>query len=166
MNAERLRQLLSYDSETGEFTRLVSAGSNAKVGSVAGSIRPHLGGYKCYIIGVDGRKYQAHRLAWLYVHGSWPRDLIDHIDGNSLNNRISNLREATRSENSRNRGATVKNQSGFKGVSWEKHLKKWRAKINVHGKRKHLGLFDSAELAHAAYCEAATQIHGEFARFA
>lgn len=88
----------------------------------------------------------------------------DHINGDGLDNRRANLRHATTSQNQQNRGAQANNTSGFKGVSWSKADRKWRARINGGGKQSHLGMFDSAEAAYAAYCEAASSMHGEFAR--
>jgi hypothetical protein len=89
---------------------------------------------------------------------------VDHIDGNGLNNQRSNLRVCTRSENLCNRGKNANNNSGFKGVSWDKRDLKWRAFIGIAGKRKNLGVHATPELAHAAYCEAAERLHGAFAR--
>lgn len=89
---------------------------------------------------------------------------VDHIDGDSLNNRSANLRIATVSENCRNRGAQANNNSGFKGVGWHKRDKKWRARITVGGVVKQLGQFDCPQLAHAAYCAANQIYHGEFGR--
>ena len=89
---------------------------------------------------------------------------IDHIDGDGLNNRRSNLRAATHSENMRNRTQQKNNTSGFKRVCWHKQARKWTAAIKVNGRQKHLGMFDKAEDAHAAYCAAAANLHGEFAR--
>ena len=90
----------------------------------------------------------------------------DHVDGDGLNNRRSNLRLATKTENNRNARRSVRNTSGFKGVSWDKPRRKWRADIKVSGRSKHVGYFDTPKAAHAAYCEAATRLHGEFARTA
>jgi hypothetical protein len=96
-----------------------------------------------------------------------PNDMqIDHIHGETLDNRKSQLRLATSSQNSHNKGVQANNKSGFKGVTWEKARRKWRAKIKLHNKRIDLGYFDTAEAAHAAYCEAAHRLHGEFARTA
>ena len=89
---------------------------------------------------------------------------VDHIDGDGLNNRRSNLRHATRSENNCNRRAALKNASGLKGVSWNKANKKWLAQIRFHKQKKHLGYFNTPEEAHAAYCAAANVLHGEYAR--
>lgn len=97
--------------------------------------------------------------------GNPPNHQIDHADENGLNNRRGNLRPATHSENGFNRGPTKSNSSGFKGVHWHKPGKKWQAQIMVGGVSKHLGLFQTAEEAHMAYCRAADELHGEFARF-
>lgn len=90
---------------------------------------------------------------------------IDHINGNGLDNRRGNLRLASKSQNSKNRPLYANNTSGYKGVSWAKTVKKWRAEIRVNGQGIYLGIFDTPEEAHAAYCEAAKKYHGEFANF-
>lgn len=92
----------------------------------------------------------------------WP--LVDHINGDGLDNRRANLREATNAQNMRNKGLYRNNSSGFKGVSWQKECRKWQAGIRLDGTRRHLGLFLVAEDAAAAYDEAARELHGEFAR--
>jgi hypothetical protein len=165
MNAERLRELLSYDGETGEFVWRVTRGSRACAGSVAGCVNVYFGGRQYQQICIDSTKYLAHRLVWLYVHGRWPTHCIDHIDGNGINNQISNLREASISENLQNRRAATSNKSGFKGVVLDKQRKKWRATITVNGQHRHLGRFDTPEAAHAAYCAAAVAFYGDFANF-
>lgn len=88
----------------------------------------------------------------------------DHIDGDSMNNRRSNLRPASAMQNRHNQGNRVDNKSGYKGVCWAASRGKWQAKIGVAGKQKHLGRFESAEDAHAAYCKASAELHGEFGR--
>ena len=90
---------------------------------------------------------------------------VDHINHDGLDNRRCNLRSATHSENSRNRKRMSNNKSGYKGVFWEEKRRKWCAQIRLHGKTKRIGRFSSAEEAHAAYCKAAYEIHGEYARF-
>jgi hypothetical protein len=94
-----------------------------------------------------------------------PQEMADHIDGNSLNNRRCNLRLATHSQNMRNRKRPVNNTSGYKGVAYRKDVHKWIAYITVSKKLKHLGYFNTPEEAHEAYCEAAKEHYGEFARF-
>lgn len=116
-------------------------------------------------IGVDGKLYGAHRIAWLLHTGRWPAVLIDHIDRNPFNNQFANLREATYSENGRNRGVDARSKSGYKGVTYHTTNKVWNARITHNGKLHHLGSFSEPEAAHIAYCEAAKQFHGSFANF-
>ena len=104
----------------------------------------------------------AHVAAWGIVHGTFPVGIMDHIDLNRSNNRITNLREASPQESAQNRGKQCNNTSGFKGVYWHKHSKKYRACIGVGRKQIALGYFLNPSDAHAAYCEAADLIYGEF----
>jgi hypothetical protein len=110
-------------------------------------------------IGINNKLYVAHRLAWLYVHGEFPESEIDHINGDRADNRILNLRKATPAENSQNRARYCSNSSGFMGVYFNKRHKKYCARINHLGKKKHLGLYDTAELAFEAYKEAKRVYH-------
>jgi hypothetical protein len=148
-----IRGLLSYDPATGEFRW-------RKTGIVAGSPSHH--GY--WKVRVLRRTCYAHRLAWFYVHGTWPIAHIDHINGNGCDNRIANLRVATRSQNLSNARKPKTNKSGFKGVSRCKKTNKWRAQIQKDGKVRALGHFERPEDAHAAYCAAAKELHGQFWR--
>lgn len=113
-------------------------------------------------IGLFGKRILAHRLAWLYMTGSLPKEQIDHIDGNRANNKWDNLREANNAQNNRNGGLRVNNTSGFKGVYFNQG--KWRAQITVDYKVKYLGTFSSAEEGHLAYIAASKKYHGEFGR--
>lgn len=90
---------------------------------------------------------------------------IDHIDGNPCNNQMSNLRVCTHSQNIQNRGKLSTNTSGYKGVSWHKRDKIWRAQIAVNGRYIYLGSFDTAKEAHKAYKNASIKYHGEFASY-
>ena len=114
---------------------------------------------------VDHKTHFVHRLVFLWHHGYLPAE-VDHIDGVKTNNKIDNLRPATRHENVRNRPAHRNNVSGYKGVTWDSRRSKWRADITVNYKQTFLGYFTAAELAHAAYAKAAKQAFGEFARTA
>jgi len=155
---KRVLELLDYDPETGVFTWKVSRGGSP-AGTAAGSL--HNG----YIrIRIDGKYHRAHRLAFLVVHGFIPKE-IDHISLVRNDNRIENLREATRQENSRNTGKYSNNKSGFKGVHLQKSSGKWQAKAQAeNGKQKHLGYFPTPEAASAAYNTFARNLHGEFFR--
>ena len=155
-----LKEKLNYDQETGIFTWKVKSSNRIKIGNVAGSI----GNFGYVIITIDKKHYVAHRLAWLYVNNILPTKDIDHINGNRADNRIENLREATRSENSCNSKLRSNNVSGIKGISWHNAAKKWEASINVNGIKKYLGIFDSKDLAELVITEARNKYHGEFAR--
>lgn len=163
MDAQLLRETLSYDPETGIFRWLVRASKNTIIGSIAGCIVGN-GYYQIRMLGKQS--FYAHRLAHLYMTGEWPPEEIDHMDGNPLNNRWSNLRIADRVENGRNACRPSHNTSGIKGVCWDRRRKKWRAYIVV--KKKHIGLgaFTFKHDAAAAYAHAATKLFGEFARIA
>jgi hypothetical protein len=152
--------LLDYDPLTGVFVWRESKG-RAKKGSVAGSLRPD--GYLKVVI--DGQQYLLHRLAWFYVYGVWPSETVDHKDTNRQNNAIENLREATYQQNNCNK-LNEMGASGFKGVSWHSCSRKWMARIKSFRKTVYLGIFDTPEQAHEAYCAAAREVHGEFARAA
>ena len=161
LTAKRLRQVLYYDPNTGLFRWNVSTSNRMKVGSVAGAVsHAHI------TIGVDARRYFAHRLAWLYMTGEWPSHEIDHRDADGLNNRWANLRAATRTQNARNVPKQKNNTSGFKGAYFHQQSGLWFASITVNRKQMYLGYFKTAKLAHAAYCEAAKTLHGDFARVA
>jgi hypothetical protein len=160
VTADRLREVLVYDPETGEFRWRIDR-NNVVAGTLAGSTTS--AGY--ISIRVDGIPHQAHRLAWLYVHGEWPQRLIDHRNGVTSDNRIANLRPATRTQNGQNiQGPRVDNASGFLGVSWSARCKRWRAAIRVDGDKRHLGYFDTPEEASAAYLTAKAEHHPYWAR--
>ena len=142
----RLKELLHYDPETGAFTR--------KNGALAGTTRAD--GYKK--VNVDGAQCYAHRLAWLYMTGILPAH-IDHIDRNPSNNRSSNLRSVSKSENPNNRLKQRNNTSGYKGVVYFKRTKRWRACIWVANAPIYLGYFDTPAEAGAADDSAARIYH-------
>lgn len=181
LTAEQLRTVLHYDPDTGLFRWRDGIG-HWRAGLLAGTkMRTRATGNDYVVIGigttsrgiydreyiaigVQKRVYRAHRLAWLYVYGQWPDRQIDHINGNSLDNRIANLRLATNYENSLNRGLRRNNTSGIKGVSWSKRSKKWLVHITVNRRIMHLGLFNTIEEAQAVRVDAAQRLHGKFAR--
>ncbi len=161
MNLEDLHQRFDYDPGTGLFTHRRKRGFRG--GEPAGWYDRK--GYLRVGTG-SGHQYFAHRLAWLWVHGDWPIMEIDHINGIRDDNRIANLREATRSQNLANAGRLPSNTSGFKGVSFSKSVQRWHATITIGGKQKHLGYHDTAAEAHAAYLTAAKTAFGDFSRAA
>jgi hypothetical protein len=130
-----IESLLWYDFDTGLFWWYPRAG-----------------------IKLYGVEYVAHRLAWFYFFGVWPESELDHVNRIRDDNRLENLREATPSQNNKN--TVLKNSSGFRGAT--KYFNKWQSQIVVNGKKLYLGLYDTPEKAHAAYCEAAQKHHGQF----
>jgi hypothetical protein len=155
LTQERLKELLSYDPETGVFVRIKQTSSNAKIGDVAGNTNRN--GY--HYTQVDGTKFRTHRLIWLYMTGKFPPDSIDHIDRNPSNNRFANLRAVTKSENQHNQKMHCVNTSGFKGVNYYKNSKKWSAQITLNNVKKHLGTFFTPEEANVAYLAAQRIYH-------
>ena len=169
-SSDYVRQLLDYDPESGLFVwrprprdmfsglRAYAAWTSKYAGKYAGCTQQD--GYR--IINIRSSLYLAHRLAWLLVYGEPVPVELDHIDRNGLNNRITNLREATRAQNIANSGARKNNKTGIRGVHrWQG---KYRARIEINRKSVSLGMFDTAEEAGMAYRKAAAIAHGEFAR--
>lgn len=151
---ERLRELLSYSKTTGVFKWRRPTSFKHKRGDVAGAVVGH--GY--VHIELDGRSYGAHRLAWLYVKGSWPEGQIDHRNGLRADNRFANLRDGSRSFNQQNqRTAQSRNLTGLLGVSASGS--KFKARIVVDGAQRHLGTFSTPKKAHAAYVCAKRLVH-------
>ena len=150
---QELVSALNYCAETGVFVWRNGIG-NIKAGTIAGSEQKH--GHR--VIRIKKHRYYAHRLAWFYVTGNWPKKDIDHIDGNPRNNKFNNLRDITRSENIQNQN---KSQKGSKvnllGVSLG--YKKYCAQIRVNKKRIYLGVFDTPEEAHQSYLNKKREIH-------
>lgn len=158
MTPARLRELLHYDAATGIFTRLTRASRRTRIGAIAGAIND-----QGYIgINLDGRSYKAHRLAWLYMHGAWPTSFIDHVNGNRADNRICNLREATRSQNLGNSRVARSGRDLPKGVT--RRDGRFVARIQAQNRSVFLGYFNSADAAADAYRNAATTLFGQFAR--
>ena len=144
---------LRYDAKLGQFFW----NDGKRSGQRAGHVGPK--GYRRV-----GRQYE-HRLAWLMVHGELPPAGfdIDHINGDKADNRIGNLRLATRAENKHNVGKTCQNTSGHKGVRWVSRDQRWVAFLRINRKCTHLGTFADLPAAIAAHREAAIRHRGEFA---
>lgn len=154
---KRLHYLLTYDLSSGVFRWKNPNRGKAMAGQI---INGWMQG-KYLSVGLDSQRYKLHRLAWFYVYGRWPKQ-IDHANGNRFDNRISNLRECTNSQNSANMFGRGK--SGLKGTYYEKRSKRYYALICKDYKRINLGTFDTKEEAHATYAKAAKKLFGEFAR--
>ena len=156
---------LAYITLTKGYTAVIDAADAELVGRYAWCALVQSHGAYAYRTDCSGDKPEAVYLHRLLMDA--PADLyVDHIDGDRLNNRRDNLRLATHAENMRNMKRPRTNTSGFKGVYWSRQHSKWRARIMHNGKQHCLGLFDCPQEAHAAYCKAAEELHGEFARAA
>jgi len=155
-----LKEHIEYNPDAGTFIAKTGGRAGWRVGEPIGTIdRGYLR------IRLKNKYYAAHRIAWALINGPISEeDQVDHIDGDRSNNKISNLRLATHEQNCQNIGIPKHNSSGLKGVHWNSYAKKWRAQIKLNGKRKFLGDYKTKEEAHAAYCNAATKLHGMFRR--
>jgi hypothetical protein len=151
LTQEQAQSKLNYDPETGIFTN--------KTGSVLGC-----NCNKYIYVGCNGKQHYAHRLAWLYMYGYWPK-VVDHINNNTKDNRISNLREATLSQNQHNSIMPKNNTSGVKGVYFHKASQKWMARVSINYKCIYLGLFDNIQSAKNAVIAARKEHHGDFAKY-
>lgn len=167
-----LKECLSYDPLSGDFTWLQRPKQSCQSSPAQKNLDKRFAGKKAgsmnqngYVdISVMGRKYRAHRLAWLYMTGDWPSSQIDHINRMRSDNRFENLRECSYQQNQANTLLRRLNTSGFKGVSLCKVTQRWRARIRINGKVKCLGRHPSPEDAHKAYTTASKSVHGEFSK--
>lgn len=148
-----------FDYQDGNLVRRVTTNPRAKVGTISGSVNK--AGY--LRTRVAGKLYYNHRLIWFMFHGTWPL-VIDHINGNKVDNRIENLRECTHTQNMRNSANKRTNTTGVKGVTWRPTKGKFRARITVDRKEICVGHFLTLEEAALAVQEARLKYHGEYAR--
>ncbi len=139
LTAQKLRDLVVYDPDTGLFARKHDENHRRKAGDIVGTMSAT--GYWVYTI--TNTQYKLHRLAYMYMTGEMPPAQIDHINGNRADNRWANLRAATQAENGTNQKRSVRNKSGVSGVSWDNQFRKWHAQIRHNGKRVHLGRYDN-----------------------
>lgn len=157
---QRLNELCDYSPETGLIRWKVNE-RKRRAGQVVGTLNK--AGY--LVCSIDGNLFYVHRIAWAICNGSIDHELqIDHINGDRADNRISNLRICDNAQNNWNKGVSKANSSGFKGAFLDKRDGRWAARIRVRDVIVTLGRFDTPELAHMAYCKAAAELHGEFAR--
>lgn len=166
LTQEALKAILEYDPATGIFSWLVvkrCAGGRTKIGQKAGFIRA---GDGYVFIGIDGFAYQAQNLAWLYMTGEWPQDIVDHENRNRADNRWVNLRPATWVQNCQNKNIRSDNKSGVTGVSFDAARGKWAARIRVDGRYLSLGRHSSKDDAISARRAAELRYFGEFAPLA
>lgn len=142
-----LLNIINFNHETGIFTRIVKTSNSVQVGNIAGTINKK--GY--LVFRIKGKLYRANRVAWFYMTGEWPKLEVDHKNTIRTDNRLCNLRLATRQENQRNSNITKRNSSGYKGVSLTKNKQKWRAYATINKKQINLGVFDTSLEASIAY---------------
>lgn len=156
LTAERARELFHYDPETGVFTRRITTGNRGKAGSVVGSLSEQVG----YLtVKIAGKSVYLHRLAVFYTTGKWPSHEVDHIDGNRVNNKWTNLRDVTTRVNRQNRRAARSDKKQGVLIGTKKHRRKWQARITANGSSHSLGYFDTEDEAHAAYVVAKRRLH-------
>lgn len=160
LEVNHLKSLVSYDPETGLFRWKKNRGGTARSGELAGCRMAN--GY--WKISIGNRPFLGHRLAWFYQTGSWPDCQIDHVNGVRDDNRFSNLRQSTHTENARNHGSGKRNKSGCVGVFWLDKPGKWWAYIHYNRKNVNLGKFDTYDEAVAARKHAESELYKEFAR--
>lgn len=155
LTQQEIKKRLYYNPETGIFIKLLST-NHVKAGDICGYINNR--GYTH--IGIKNKKYLAHRLAWFYMTGEWPKNQIDHINGIKTDNRLCNLREATNNENICNQRTPHKNnKSGYLGVYYASGSRKFAASIRFNNEKIIIGFFDDPYIAHLAYLEAKRKYH-------
>lgn len=159
LSFEEAYRVLRYEPDTGRFFWRVHMGRKTRAGKQAGCAGPE----GRNVIRVHGRIYQAARLAWLITYREWPENDVDHINGDPTDNRLCNLRAATRGQNMANKRMHKNNTSGVKGVHLHRQTGKWRAVVRINGKNRHLGLFEDKHEAGRVYFAAAQKLFGEFA---
>jgi hypothetical protein len=159
LTIEQLKEVLDYNPDTGVFTWKKTVNSHAVVGSVAGNQDSSV-----YIrITIYKKKYAAHRLAFLYMTGEFPKHLVDHINQIKDDNRWTNLRQATVSQNNINSKKQKNNKSGYRGVYWVKKYQVWRVQIKYKSKYITLGSYTDIKEAAEVYKKKALELYGEYA---
>ena len=157
LTLRQLKSVIHYDPWTGIFTWIAFVNGRVQIGARAGTRRPD--GY--LRLRLDGQNYLCHRLAWFYVYGRWPEAELDHANHDRSDNRIANLREASREQNTQHARRRKDNKIGFIGVYFHAQTRKFGAQYQTNGKRFHLGLFSTAQEASDAYQRAIAE-RGEF----
>src|SRR5215469_11182218 len=156
LTADFVRSVFDYSPKTGRLAWKIKFSRKVRIGDEAG--RPD--DQRRVKVGIQRREYLAHRVIWLWMTGAWPTKEIDHINENPLDNRWANLREATPSENHRNRGKQRNNTTGYKGVTFDKRRGVYIAGVKLNGRRHSAGCcFKTAKEAYRAVCALALTLH-------
>jgi hypothetical protein len=153
-----LHDYFSYNPETGVVAWKIARNNRVKIDEEAGSLNT-FGYRRVYLF---GKCYYTHRLAWFLYYGDWPEELIDHINGDPSDNRISNLREASSVQNSLNRKRSIRNTSGVKGITWHKRDKRWQAILERNNRTIFIGYFKSLLDAKRAVEKRRLELDNEF----
>ncbi len=156
VSAGDVRNAFDYVHSSGALVWKVRTSNRVKVGQEAGCVSK-ADGYR--VVSLGGRLYKAHRIIWLHVYGEWPPHVIDHINGDRLDNRLANLRAVTSSENAQNLSLSASNKSGLPGVSWDAGRGRWFSSIQKGGKTYALGRFEDKGAAYRAYLAAKRNLH-------
>jgi hypothetical protein len=163
LTQEQAKELFFYDPEEG-ILRWRKRPSGRNTSLIAGYKKQDHGKPAYWVAMVNYKNYKIHQIIWVYMTGEWPSQFVDHKDLDGTNNRWSNLRLATNSQNMMNSGVRRNSSTGVTGVSRDHRRGKFRARLNVNGVAIYLGSFDTIEAAKTARAVAAKQYHGEFAR--
>lgn len=155
LTQNKLKEILDYGPQTGKFKWKSPKSNRVKIGDEAGCIINN----KYKVIHLNKKNYYTHRLAWLYVYGSWPKNHIDHINGNTDDNRIENLRDVTHRQNNGNKKIHI-NGGRLVGATYNKIRKKWQARIKFKQIVKHIGYYNTDIEAHNAYMNYVKQLKG------
>src|SRR5215472_932811 len=162
LSPELIKSYFDYSPETGQLRWIDRPARRIHIGDIAGFPDDQ----SRIKIGIGGKEYFAHRIIWVWVTGKWPDKEIDHINENPSDNRWANLREATPSQNHRNRGKQRNNTTGYKGVTFVRARNKYVAGVKLNGKRYNVGrTFSTAEEAYEAVCKLAAKLHGDWSRY-
>lgn len=161
-----LREALRYEASTGKLYWRHRPSMRPQWNATYPGREAFTAKQKGYNVGgINNRTFLAHRVIWAMMNDKWPEEHIDHINGDTSDNRLVNLREATNAENMWNQGKPITNSSGYKGVTWNRDRRKWMAQIGFNKHHKYLGLFDCRKAAYAVYIDAVAKYHGEYGRY-
>jgi len=165
LTQDEVLKMFDYQEDGHLVRRLSTSGNGNYAGRVIGTKPDGTRSKRYSQTKLRGQNVSVHKVIYLYHHGIMPEQ-VDHINGNSSDNRIENLRIANAAQNAQNRSLFSNNKSGCKGVIWHKAIKKWQSYVSFNKQMKHLGYFVDKELAELVAVEARNLYHGDFAKHA